>query len=362
MKKYSIVFYLFITVLLFAQESIDVYNKDAGKFLDFDLIDQRNKAWASYQSGDFEEAAKNYLFLLQHDISDNNSIYNLACCYGLLGNEELAAVYVEKAFKSGFNDINHIKNDSDFDKVKDAEAFQNVLKSITEISEKEKPKDVQTIFTAGSVMQKGLISLPDNYDPENEYTLLVGLHGLGGIADKFIRHLTSIEQENFIIATPEAPYAFMVGKDIGYSWNIRIKDKEIEKSAGGMSEEYIVAFISSVKDQHKIKDVYMLGFSQGAYFSFYFGIKHPNLITGIIPFGGGMIDDWKDELDFAAARDLRIFLAHGNKDNVVKFENGTKARDLLEKNGLTVNFVEFDGAHQVPVDVLKQAYGWIEKR
>ncbi len=46
----------------------------------------------------------------------------------------------------------------------------------------------------------------------------------------------------------------------------------------------------------------------------------------------------------------------------MKFEEGTDARDLLEKNGLTVNFVDFDGAYRVPEDILKQAYEWIEKR
>jgi len=362
MKRLSIVFILLTFTIIFAQETIDIYSKDAGKFLEFNLDEYRKKAWESYQKQDFEEAAKNYLILLQHDISDNNSIYNLACCYGLLGKEELAAEFLGKAFKTGFKDVDHIKNDPDFEKVKDTEVFQNVLKSITEIAEKEKPQDVETIYTSSSVMQKGLVSLPENYDPEKEYTLLIGLHGLGGVAEKFIQHLTSIKRENLIIATPEAPYSFSVGNDIGYSWNIRNKDKEIEKQAGGMSEDYLVSFIRKIKEKYKIKNVYLLGFSQGAYFSFYLGVRHYNLITGIIPFGGGIIDDWKDELDFKSAKDLRVFLAHGNKDNVVKFEEGTKARDLLEKNGLTVNFVEFDGAHQVPVDILEQAYKWIEER
>ncbi len=362
MKKLSILFCLLTFTIIFAQESINIYSPDAGKFLEFNLNEYKKKAFESYQKQDFEEAAKNYLILLQHDISDDNSIYNLACCYGLLGKENLAAEFLEKAFKAGFDDINHIKKDTDFDKVKDADVFRKVLKSITDIAEKEKPKDVETIFTKSSVMQKGLISLPENYDPEKEYTLLIGLHGLGGIADKFIQHLTSIERENMIIATPEAPYAFSVGKDIGYSWNIRLKDKDIKKKAGGMGEDYIVSFINSIKNQHKIKNVYLLGFSQGAYFSFYLGVKHSDLIEGIIPFGGGIVDDWIDELDFEAAKDLRIFLAHGNKDNVVKFNEGTKARDILEKNGLTVNFVEFDGAHRVPEDILEQAYEWIKKR
>ena len=128
MKKLLIAFYLFTFVLIFAQESIDIYSKDAGKFLEFNLDEYNKKAWESYQKQDFEEAAKNYLLLLQHNISDNNSIYNLACCYGLLGKENLAAEFLEKAFKSGFKDINHIKNDTDFDKVKDAEVFQKVLK------------------------------------------------------------------------------------------------------------------------------------------------------------------------------------------------------------------------------------------
>jgi len=126
-------------MIIFAQESIDIYSKDVGKFLEFNLAEHRKKAWESYQKEDFEAAAEYYLLLLQHDLSDNNSIYNLACFYGLLGKAELAAEFFGKAFKAGFKDVDHIKNDPDFEKMKDAEIFQKVLKLITKLAEKEKP-------------------------------------------------------------------------------------------------------------------------------------------------------------------------------------------------------------------------------
>lgn len=82
------------------------------------------QAKSAYWQGNFNLAAKLYQTLVKKGGGDCHDIYNLACCYGQLGNAEEAARYIRLSVEGGFNDIDHIKNDPDFQKVKDSPYFQ----------------------------------------------------------------------------------------------------------------------------------------------------------------------------------------------------------------------------------------------
>ena len=120
MKKYLIVILLLCAGLLF---SIDIYDINAGEFLLNNTDSLQLRASAHYQLMEYEVAAEAYLQYLQNNTSDVTSIYNLACCYGLLDRDELAVYYLEIAIKKGYDDIGHINSDPDFDLIRDSEFF-----------------------------------------------------------------------------------------------------------------------------------------------------------------------------------------------------------------------------------------------
>jgi phospholipase/carboxylesterase len=48
----------------------------------------------------------------------------------------------------------------------------------------------------------------------------------------------------------------------------------------------------------------------------------------------------------------RFLLSHGRRDPVVPFSSGERAKDLLEKHGLSTIWLPFDGGHEIPPPVL----------
>jgi len=111
-------------------ETINPFDEHIGDFLDVDINTYRKQAEQSYRSGDYRQAARYYLLLARYDAYDIVSIYDLACCYGLLGETKLAAKYLERAVKAGYNDIEHIKLDTDFDKVRSQKLFDDAMINI----------------------------------------------------------------------------------------------------------------------------------------------------------------------------------------------------------------------------------------
>ena len=113
-------------------EFIDPLDWEIGDFIDIDFNHWVWKAQEAYRQKEYKQAAKYYLYLLKHNFSHEQTIYSLACCYGQLGEGQLAARYLIRAVNAGYLDIEHIKNDPDFKKVRKHPSFMVTMKNIEE--------------------------------------------------------------------------------------------------------------------------------------------------------------------------------------------------------------------------------------
>ncbi len=338
--------------------SVDPFAPDAGDFLDADLGVYREAAEEAYRAGDYREAARNYLLYLRGDIHAAAEIYNLACCYALLGDADLAARYLDRAARVGYDDLAWLREDPDFAKVRGAAPFDAaVARLVAEAAAREKERG--GVYVAAPIWHECRVILPAGYKTGEKYPLVVGLHGRGGDAGGFARLWNDVGGGAFIYAVPEAPYATHVGARLGYMWNVAAPGDEWSARGRKMSADYIAAVVKELKKRYRVGDVYLLGFSQGASFAYVTALAHAGVCRGIICFGGWFEKDWFAEDDLEAARDLRVFISHGRADGTVPFEEGVEARDILTKYGCDVTFVEVEGGHAVPVEHLKLVREWI---
>ncbi|TET81823.1 hypothetical protein E3J38_03245 [candidate division TA06 bacterium] len=343
-------------------ETIDPFREDIGDFLDVDLRDYAKKAYDTYQSKDIEEAAKHYLVFLRYDINNANSIYNLACCYGLLGKDTLAAKYLERSVTAGFENIEHIKEDPDFDKVRGKQVFDAVVDSIASQIKRKTEALGNIIHVDAPALFKCRIRLPKDYDSTKSYPLLVGLHGLGSNPDRFITLWEKFGKPDFIYASPQAPYPFSSGKEIGYSWRLRGPgQKGLGKKTSAMSDDYVALVVENLRKRYKIDEAYLLGFSQGCAQTYTTGLRYSPLFKGLICFGGWLDEDWLTDTSVKGAKGLRVFIAHGTEDGVVEHEAGIKAKDFLTKYGYDVTSYNFEGGHRVPEEAAKKAIEWMRR-
>jgi len=340
---------------------LDPMAPDAGDFLDTDLRELGRRAYEAYQAGEYDSAAACYLELLCRNITDAGSIYNLACCYGLMGEPELAGTYLRRSFKAGFDDIEHAQEDPDFENVRGKEVFDAVVDSIAAAFESRKTELGETVWIRHSSYRPCHVRVPEGFDPEQEHVLVLGLHGYGANPESFVGLWDRFDNPDFIYAALQAPYPFSVGSELGYSWTMRLEDKELGRKARLMSESYVVETVRELARKYKVSGAYLLGFSQGCGMAYTIGIRNHGLLKGIICFAGWLDAEWLGETAMQEARDLRVFIAHGKDDQVVEFEVGTKARDELKKLGYDVTFVEFDGAHRVAAEPLRKAQEWMKQ-
>ena len=103
------------------------------------------------------------------------------------------------------------------------------------------------------------------------------------------------------------------------------------------------------------------GFSMGSVMSFALGLGAERPVpAGLLAFSGfvPVVDGWEPDLAGRAA--LRVFAAHGRNDPIIEVGLGRRARDLLEGEGIEVEYHESDAAHQIDSSHIPAAVRWLD--
>lgn len=321
----------------------------------------------AYNENDYARSASAYLSYIRHNNSDAISLYNLACCFGLMGDSARAAAFLRASWDAGYRDTEHIQQDKDFDRVRESSVFKTAVKEMEKEAKKKSYGKNRVYVTAGSMLPCYVV-VPEGYDAEKRYPLVIGLHGYGSNYERFSDLFRKDSKSDtagkatgvdFIYAAPCAPYPMAGGPEPGYSWTLC--EEELGEKTLVMDDDYITSLPLEILKSWNVDttQVYLLGFSQGASTAYFIGLNHPERFRGVIAFGG-----WLDSAMVSAdalkkAKGMKVFIAHGKSDQTVPLEASQDAYKRLKDAGLDVQLNHFEGGHEIPIQTLQFAIEWL---
>ncbi len=323
----------------------------AGDFLDLNPGEALNSAAEAYHLEDWHTAATEYLNVLEIDPGNSTAIYNLACCYGLMGEDELTTLYLKRAFNAGFDNLELANLDSDFNAIRELPGFSFLLDSLNTASAEQSSRlgELHWFDTIESFYYR--VQFPEGFNPPTEVPVLIGLHGYGSSPDNFMRIWELIDNPNFIYVVPQAPYP--IGED-AFSWYRGTHGTEEWGHSLLLAGNYVLALVEQIKLEYPVSDVFIFGFSQGGCLALYTGLSEPDLFKAVIPASGWLAEDFIQSDWITSASAMQIELMHSPDDRGVPFEAAEKAEVLLRGNGWNVELHHTSGAHMIDIEELNQ--------
>ena len=123
------------------------------------------------------------------------------------------------------------------------------------------------------------------------------------------------------------------------------------------SRQMTLEFLSKLRP--KYKRLIVGGFSQGAMLASH--IFSPAQADGLVVFSGVLVDKASLTEGLQDGSGVEFLQTHGKRDPLLEFRQGQSLFNFLCENGHKGNFVEFDGAHEIPQSALEAFSEYLKK-
>ena len=199
---------------------------------------------------------------------------------------------------------------------------------------------------------------PREYDPALSYPLIILLHGFGANMHDLADLSGAIDPSGYIYVCPNAPVTVQLDpRMIGFAWTEPGSQDpqqllDAESKLSGLFEE--------VMEKHGVApgNAILMGFSQGGSMTYRCGLSRPDLFAGIAALSCSIRGQDEMRQRLPAERDQPIFIAHGLRDNI---ERAQSSRDFLEAEGYKPTYNEYDMAHEISHEVIRDLAPWIHE-
>jgi predicted esterase len=200
-------------------------------------------------------------------------------------------------------------------------------------------------------LQPYTVYLPENYDKQKKYPLLVYLHGSASDETDIMGN-SWLVPKGFIAVAP-----FGRGKSNGFTMD--------------HAQEDIAEAIAAVSDDYAIdsRRILLSGFSMGGYGAYRTFFETPPKYKAVAIFSGTPTLRIKDAPDFSEEKnltpfaDIPVFIFHGEKDMNCAFPIARDVAAKLIKAGARVELqIDPDKGHEMPSNSTIDAFmKWVEK-
>jgi phospholipase/carboxylesterase len=199
--------------------------------------------------------------------------------------------------------------------------------------------------------------------------LLLMLHSIFSNEMALMNFSQEIDPRFFLVSA-RAPITL---KDGFYSW-FPMKIKRAENSF--LLEDLekcsymIIKFIDELVKAYDLerKQVYIMGFSQGAVIGYSLALTNPKTISGVVGMSGRIGSVILQEMhsqnlvDTRGLADLPVFASHGINDQIIPINYGRSTRDHLDALKVDLTYNEYLIDHSLDTVVIKDANSWLSSR
>jgi len=201
---------------------------------------------------------------------------------------------------------------------------------------------------------------------KNEKTdkAIIAIHGWGGNKDSFLPFAKNLKIPNVEWFLPEAPYLIKDAPPIDPS---DTEDNDLSKKSWTykrddgiweLNEPISILnnfFNKIIFKEYNSKNVYVLGFSQGAAVCYEYILGINKSLGGVFPIGGFLFK-YSNKITRVSLhnKSTPVIIGHGNKDDVIPIEKSRSAYNQLLKENVNVRFLEYNGGHKISMNYLRE--------
>ncbi|MGE3819408.1 MAG: alpha/beta hydrolase [Isosphaeraceae bacterium] len=226
--------------------------------------------------------------------------------------------------------------------------------------------------------------VPQRYEPNYAYPLLVMFHARGGDEQQMVRSMPAMSWRNYVGLSLRGPEVHTRrGRHEGFGWgadfarperhlprclstvregeSVRRRLLENEEDAVDRIEEGLFSAIRQTRRTLHVHSerIFLVGIGEGAAVAYRMGLSHPERFAGVVAINGYIPGGFRPLARLKACRDLRILVVHGEWNARVPVRSARRDVASLRAGGLRVAFQSYPCAHKITTPMLSDVDTWL---
>jgi phospholipase/carboxylesterase len=226
--------------------------------------------------------------------------------------------------------------------------------------------------------------IPQRYEPNYAYPLLVLFHGRGGDEQQLIRSMPAMSWRNYVGLGLRGPESVTRRDELpGFTWGPdfarpdratargRTSDPAadiVRRTLQGTAPDAIdhvedgvfAAVLEARRSLHVHSErIFLVGCGEGAAVAYRLGLSHPERFAGVVAINGWLPGNFSPLARMKACRDLRILAVHGEWNARAPISRARRDVAVLRAAGLRVAFQSYPCAHRLSARMLSDVDSWL---
>ena len=194
--------------------------------------------------------------------------------------------------------------------------------------------------------------------------LLLLLHGVGS-NEHDLYGLAPFLDKRFLIISVRAPNTLGAGSYAWFEVDFTPQGPVINPEQAEASRETLITFLQEAITAYGAdsRQVYLMGFSQGAIMSASVALTRPDLVAGAVLMSGRILPEIQPLI--ASREELAGFpflVVHGTADMVLPISYGRASRELLSSLPVDLTYREYPMGHEVSQGSLRDVTAWLTEQ
>lgn len=185
--------------------------------------------------------------------------------------------------------------------------------------------------------------------------LVLMLHGFGGNEQDLFAFAERFP-DKYLVVSLRAPLSLGPGSYAWFHVDFSSGSPVINPGQADKSRQLVIRFLADLKQEvnYDGKDVNLIGFSQGGIMAYSVSLTEPEKINSVTVVNGLLLPHVKPLIaSRERLKSLKVFIAHGKNDMVIRHQFAVDAREYLESLGLKPGFRSYDEGHYISERMLE---------
>jgi phospholipase/carboxylesterase len=227
--------------------------------------------------------------------------------------------------------------------------------------------------------------VPQRYEPNYPYPLLVMLHSRGSDEQQMVRSADAMNWRNYVGLSLRGPETVnRRGQPIGFGWGPEFARRDRDRGADRIAapvtdterfrrrladeadpidtlEDAVFSAVRRTRSSLHVHSerIFLVGSGEGAAVAYRLGLTYPERFAGVVAINGWLPGNFRPLGRLKSCRDLKILVVHGEWNARARVETARKDVAVLRAGGLKVAFQSYPCAHRLTAPMLSDVDTWL---